>query len=72
MTESKAIQGHGCGGCYNCRKLEHNYLHPHYCKSYEVEGNPSNLSGILMVELLYRIIDTDLSERPDWCPLLGA
>lgn len=63
------VDGFGCDGCYNCRKLEHTYTYPYYCKAYVVEGKMEPLSGSLMVELLYRVIDHDMNNRPDWCPL---
>jgi len=63
------IDGHGCENCYNHRKLEHNYTNPHYCKAYEIEGPCENVGGITMVQLLYRLVDNDLNERPTWCPL---
>lgn len=58
------IDGHGCGGCYNCRKYE-KY---HYCKSMNIGGDIKYVNDMLCIPLIYRIIECKLDERPNWCP----
>lgn len=66
MTESKAVNGHGCGGCY----VRWEYEGMNLCKSKIVNGGVHEWpGGGWYRNISFRVIQNDLSIRPDWCPL---
>jgi len=67
MNDSKAINGHGCGGCY----VRWEYKGDNLCKSEIIDGGKleSWMDDRVYRDIAFRVITTDLSTRPDWCPL---